>query len=211
MSQAFEAAVSFWDPEVHVFCFGDQELCLTVEEFCAFLGGFGSGEVIIPPMRESIYKVLAAALGLSGVTARYLVSNGHLDVMRLIEMFSTGHASSALVSVAVQIEARKDVIPMVLAETLMGLDKICSGETETFRGSPLLLQCELDVRQEVPAEVLVDVVLPLFRHSVLCNYQRFWRAREVTDAHPYPSVAVRGNYWKWLRRDIAARAGGQGN
>ncbi|KAI8538318.1 hypothetical protein RHMOL_Rhmol09G0093200 [Rhododendron molle] len=53
---------------------------------------------------------------------------------------STGHASSALVSIAVQIEARKDVVPMVLAETLIGLDRVCSGETETFGGSPLLLQ-----------------------------------------------------------------------
>ncbi|KAI8538514.1 hypothetical protein RHMOL_Rhmol09G0109300 [Rhododendron molle] len=53
---------------------------------------------------------------------------------------SAGHVSSALVSIAVQIEARKDVIPMVLAETLMGLDKVRSEETETFGGSPLLLQ-----------------------------------------------------------------------
>jgi hypothetical protein len=53
---------------------------------------------------------------------------------------SDGHVSSALVSVAMQIEARKDVVPMVLAETLMGLDKVRSGETGTFGGSPLLLQ-----------------------------------------------------------------------
>ncbi|KAI8567969.1 hypothetical protein RHMOL_Rhmol02G0162700 [Rhododendron molle] len=103
--------------------------------------------------------------------ARYLISNGHLNVMRLIEMFSplgdladttyqtrcmtalcmcllaayllvpsTGHASLALISIAVQIEAQKNVILMVLAETLMGLDKVRSGETETFGGSPLLLQ-----------------------------------------------------------------------
>ncbi|KAI8568258.1 hypothetical protein RHMOL_Rhmol02G0184000 [Rhododendron molle] len=192
---------------------------------------------------------------------------------------SAGHASSALASVVVQVEARKDVIPMVLAETLIGLDKFCSGETETFGGSPLLLQIwlcdkvnvltippsnwayearllsqrcfefedrsraewvdflrrrgpqwvvlaglgaftfyipyriqrQLGLRQEGPAEVLVDVVLPFFGHSVLCHYQRFWRTREMTDAHPYPSVAMRGSYRKWLRMDIAARAGVQGN
>ncbi|KAI8543301.1 hypothetical protein RHMOL_Rhmol08G0205900 [Rhododendron molle] len=76
---------------------------------------------------------------------------------------------------------------------------------------PYRIQRPLSLRQEAPAEVLVDVVLPLFIHSVLCHYQRFWRTREVTDAHPYPSVAVRGSYRKWLRRDIAARAGAQGN
>ncbi|KAI8568254.1 hypothetical protein RHMOL_Rhmol02G0184000 [Rhododendron molle] len=258
--ELLRAAVSFWDPEVHVFRFGDQELCPTVEEFRAYLGGFGSGEVIIPPVRESAYRVLVAALGLSDNAARYLVRNGHLNAMRLIELFSppgdlrdmtyqtrrmialcmcllaayllvpsAGHASSALASVVVQVEARKDVIPMVLAETLIGLDKFCSGETETFGGSPLLLQIwlcdkvnvltippsnwayELGLRQEGPAEVLVDVVLPFFGHSVLCHYQRFWRTREMTDAHPYPSVAMRGSYRKWLRMDIAARAGVQGN
>ncbi|KAI8568257.1 hypothetical protein RHMOL_Rhmol02G0184000 [Rhododendron molle] len=157
--ELLRAAVSFWDPEVHVFRFGDQELCPTVEEFRAYLGGFGSGEVIIPPVRESAYRVLVAALGLSDNAARYLVRNGHLNAMRLIELFSppgdlrdmtllaayllvpsAGHASSALVSVAVQVEARKEVVPMVLAETLIGLDTVRFGETETFGGSPLLLQ-----------------------------------------------------------------------
>ncbi|KAI8568252.1 hypothetical protein RHMOL_Rhmol02G0184000 [Rhododendron molle] len=295
--ELLRAAVSFWDPEVHVFRFGDQELCPTVEEFRAYLGGFGSGEVIIPPVRESAYRVLVAALGLSDNAARYLLFSPPGDLrdmtyqtrrmialcMCLLAAYllvpSAGHASSALASVVVQVEARKDVIPMVLAETLIGLDKFCSGETETFGGSPLLLQVgfsrcfefedrsraewvdflrrrraetiawrcrwldlppmtvhymgpqwvvlaglgaftfyipyriqrQLGLRQEGPAEVLVDVVLPFFGHSVLCHYQRFWRTREMTDAHPYPSVAMRGSYRKWLRMDIAARAGVQGN
>lgn len=61
-----------------------------------------------------------------------------LDAYLLVP--SEGHANSALVSVVVQIEARKDVVPMVLAETLLGLDKVCFGETKVFGGSPLLLQ-----------------------------------------------------------------------
>ncbi|KAI8568250.1 hypothetical protein RHMOL_Rhmol02G0184000 [Rhododendron molle] len=301
--ELLRAAVSFWDPEVHVFRFGDQELCPTVEEFRAYLGGFGSGEVIIPPVRESAYRVLVAALGLSDNAARYLVRNGHLNDLRdmtyqtrrmialcmcLLAAYllvpSAGHASSALASVVVQVEARKDVIPMVLAETLIGLDKIwlCDkvnvltippsnwayearllsqrcfefedrsraewvdflrrrrAETIAWRcrwldlppmtvhymgpqwvvlaglGAftfyiPYRIQRQLGLRQEGPAEVLVDVVLPFFGHSVLCHYQRFWRTREMTDAHPYPSVAMRGSYRKWLRMDIAARAGVQGN
>ncbi|KAI8546927.1 hypothetical protein RHMOL_Rhmol07G0157500 [Rhododendron molle] len=76
---------------------------------------------------------------------------------------------------------------------------------------PYRIQRQLGLRQEAPAELLVDVVLSLFNHLVLCHYQRFWRTREVTDAHPYPSVAIRESYRKWLRRDIAARAGAQGN
>ncbi|KAF7142478.1 hypothetical protein RHSIM_Rhsim05G0131100 [Rhododendron simsii] len=53
---------------------------------------------------------------------------------------SAGHASLTLVSIAILIEARKDVVHQVLIETLMGLDKVRFGETKVFGGSPLLLQ-----------------------------------------------------------------------
>ena len=32
-----------------------------------------------------------------------------------------------------------DLAPMILAKTLMGLDKVAKGETQDFKGSPLLL------------------------------------------------------------------------
>ena len=51
-----------------------------------------------------------------------------------------GHPSSAIVGVAAQIEQRRDVVPLVLAETIMGLDAVKAGRTNTFAGSPLLLQ-----------------------------------------------------------------------
>ncbi|KAI8572089.1 hypothetical protein RHMOL_Rhmol01G0171600 [Rhododendron molle] len=57
-----------------------------MEEFRAYFGSFGLGKVIIPPVRQNIYKVLAAVLELSGGAARYLVSNGYLNTMWLIEM-----------------------------------------------------------------------------------------------------------------------------
>lgn len=62
------ALVHFWDPEVHVFRFGIQELCPTVEEFHAYLGSHDSEEPIVPMIRESMKKlskpswVLAAML-----------------------------------------------------------------------------------------------------------------------------------------------------
>ncbi|KAI8555279.1 hypothetical protein RHMOL_Rhmol05G0162700 [Rhododendron molle] len=49
-----------------------------------------------------------------------------------------GHPS--LVSVAAQMGARRNVVPLVLAEMLMGLDLVYTGQTNTFSGSPLLLQ-----------------------------------------------------------------------
>lgn len=87
LPELLRAAVNFWDPEVHVFQFGEQELCPTVEEFHAYLGSFDSGEIIIPPMRENINRVLSAILGVSGGSAQYLINNGQLNVMQLIEMF----------------------------------------------------------------------------------------------------------------------------
>lgn len=37
----------------------------------------------------------------------------------------------------------KNLTPRILAETLMGLDKVAKGETQDFKGSPLLLQVSL--------------------------------------------------------------------
>jgi len=154
-----------------VFRFGIQELCPTVEEFQAYLGSRGSTEPVVPPLRESLSKILKDKLGVNEGTAKYLLRGNALDILRLFadfrpcgdltdftiqnrRMFALcmcllasyllvpldGNASPSIASVALQIEQRRDVVPMVLAETLMGLDAICSGRTNVFGGSPLLLQ-----------------------------------------------------------------------
>jgi hypothetical protein len=51
-----------------------------------------------------------------------------------------GRVNPSLVSVATQLGDRRNVVPMVLAETLMGLDLVATGQTNVFGGSPLLLQ-----------------------------------------------------------------------
>ncbi|KAI8555278.1 hypothetical protein RHMOL_Rhmol05G0162600 [Rhododendron molle] len=48
--------------------------------------------------------------------------------------------SPSLVSIASQMGARNNTIPIVLAETIMGLDLFKSGQTNTFSDSPHLLQ-----------------------------------------------------------------------
>lgn len=53
---------------------------------------------------------------------------------------SDGRVSLSLVSVASQMGARKNIIPMVLAETLMGLDSVKNGQVNMFSSCPLLLQ-----------------------------------------------------------------------
>ncbi|KAI8574624.1 hypothetical protein RHMOL_Rhmol01G0368600 [Rhododendron molle] len=51
-----------------------------------------------------------------------------------------GKVSPSVVSMAAQMGARKNIIPAILAETLMGLDRFKSGQTRVFSGSPRLLQ-----------------------------------------------------------------------
>ncbi|KAI8560122.1 hypothetical protein RHMOL_Rhmol04G0231400 [Rhododendron molle] len=48
--------------------------------------------------------------------------------------------SPSIVSMALQMDARKNIMPVVLAETLIGLDLVKSGQASWFSGCPLLLQ-----------------------------------------------------------------------
>ncbi|KAI8550608.1 hypothetical protein RHMOL_Rhmol06G0120700 [Rhododendron molle] len=51
-----------------------------------------------------------------------------------------GGVSPSLASIASQMDTRKNIMPVVLAETLMGLDLVKSGQADWFTGCPLLLQ-----------------------------------------------------------------------
>ncbi|KAI8574625.1 hypothetical protein RHMOL_Rhmol01G0368700 [Rhododendron molle] len=165
------AATQFWDPEVDVFRFGDDELCPTVEEFHVYLQGFASNTIVVPPYRESMPKLLTSSLRISKSATESLLNGGQINIMRLMEWFGPkgdttdtavqdrrrfalticmlaayllvspdGRVNPSLVSVATQLGVHRNVVPMVLAETLMGLDLVATGQTETFGGSPLLLQ-----------------------------------------------------------------------
>jgi hypothetical protein len=165
------AASRFWDPDVHVFRFGDDELCPTVEEFQAYLQGVASSVIVVPPHRKSMSKLLTASLNITGGAAKSLLSGGQINIMRLLEWYGPegdigdmarqaqrrfalvicvlaayllvphdGRVNPALVSIATQLGDRRNVVPMVLAETLMGLDSVVTGQTNVFGGSPLLLQ-----------------------------------------------------------------------
>ncbi|KAI8571783.1 hypothetical protein RHMOL_Rhmol01G0145800 [Rhododendron molle] len=110
-------------------------------------------------IRESMKNILKAKLGVSGNAAEFLTRHNAINIMQSYEMFSrrmmaccicllaafllvpsVGQPSPLLVGVAAQIEAHKDVAPLVLTETLIGLDVTRAGRTRVFGGSPLLLQ-----------------------------------------------------------------------
>ncbi|KAI8551025.1 hypothetical protein RHMOL_Rhmol06G0152800 [Rhododendron molle] len=167
--QILWSALQFWDPDVHVFRFGDNELCLTVEEFQAYLQGFASGVIVVPPYRKSMSKLLKTSLNITNGATESLLSGGQINILRLMEWYGpegdtrdmalqacrrfaliismlvayllvslTGQVS--LVNVAAQLGVQRNVVPMVFAETLIGLDLASTGQTMIFGGSPLLLQ-----------------------------------------------------------------------
>ncbi|KAH7839767.1 hypothetical protein Vadar_008555 [Vaccinium darrowii] len=213
--ELLRAATQFWDPEVHVFRFGLHELCPTVEEFFAYLGGFDLAEPIVPLYGVGFAPVLSSKLEISNNAAKSLIRGGFLNIPRLIEGFrsnnfalclcllaaflfvqSDGQASSSLVGVAMQIEERKDVAPMVLAETLMGLDGVHAGRTDVFEGSPLLLQVGFSLSSPFSGFSLVPILPQRSVQSCLrlltcfLSFTQLWLCDKANLLEPVPRNQV---------------------
>ncbi|KAI8572061.1 hypothetical protein RHMOL_Rhmol01G0169200 [Rhododendron molle] len=85
--EILQSAVWFWDPGVHVFRFRDNELCPTAEEFQAYLQGFASNVIIVPPYRKNMSKLLKTSLNITSGAAESLLSGEQINVMRLMEWY----------------------------------------------------------------------------------------------------------------------------
>ncbi|KAI8560121.1 hypothetical protein RHMOL_Rhmol04G0231300 [Rhododendron molle] len=85
--EILQSAVRFWDPVVHVFRYGDNELCPIVEEFQAYLQGFASHMIVIPPYRKRMSKLLKTSLNITTGAAESLLSGRQINVMRLMEWY----------------------------------------------------------------------------------------------------------------------------
>ncbi|KAI8568951.1 hypothetical protein RHMOL_Rhmol02G0240600 [Rhododendron molle] len=172
--ELLQAAMVYWDPVMHVFCFRNDEICPTMEEFQSYLRGFTDCEVLaIPPFQEGMSQLVQTKLNIPEELSASIIQNGNLNIVRLIELYGpegalgdyVGQAHKrfvlsicalaaymlisagegvcpSIVSIALQMDARKNIMPVVLAETLMGLDLVKSGQASWFSGCPLLLQSE---------------------------------------------------------------------
>ena len=58
------AVLRFWDPEDHVFRFGLDEICSTIEDFSAILDINKNLSIIMPVLRHSYSQPLCGMLGL---------------------------------------------------------------------------------------------------------------------------------------------------
>lgn len=172
--EILQGATHFWDPKVHVFRFGYEELCPTVEEFQALLEYRPRKSIVVPTIQVSAVTTLQTMLSLSRSKAVQFLPHGEFNVLRLIEHFrpmgdpndeayqkrrraalciallaryllvpGNGKVSHSLAMVTSQMLEDKNIVPLILAETLLGLDQICAKGAEgtlLFAGSPLLLQ-----------------------------------------------------------------------
>ena len=165
------AAVRYWDPELHVFRIGCQELCPTLEEFGKYLECRSTLQYAIPKFRTSFARTLRDHMGVTAGKANRLLQENQLDIRQIIMDFTPavggapvmrppsfyfalclcllgafvfvpgdGQVNRQIVEVAVQMGERKNVAPMILAETLLGLDAVKNESTDNFGGCPLALQ-----------------------------------------------------------------------
>lgn len=164
------AATRCWNPITHIFRFGSQEMCPTLEEFQALMESQRDQEIMLQPCFGHA-QALGRMCGLTLHEARSLAHNGELDIPDLIRQFSItgdkddllwrgyrqhafclcllahfllassrGGVSIKLIEVAQCLKEGKSCMGLVLAETLTGLDAFQRGETTRFAGSLLLLQ-----------------------------------------------------------------------
>ncbi|KAI8530143.1 hypothetical protein RHMOL_Rhmol11G0032500 [Rhododendron molle] len=85
--QILWSALQFWDPDVHVFRFGDNKLCPTVEEFQPYLQSFASDVIVVPPYQKSMSKLLKTSLNITTGGAESLLSGGQINILRLMEWY----------------------------------------------------------------------------------------------------------------------------
>ena len=145
------AAATFWDTKDHVFRFNSQELCPLIEEFTAILGCSLDSTAMIalpdldmqiphklitffdmPP--DNIYSSLLPfrTMNLSSLITAYEIKDKENPAWIRIVSFclyaqfllvsSHGEADTRIISILEQVETGANFMPIILAETIIGLE-----------------------------------------------------------------------------------------
>ena len=161
--------IRFWDPEDHVFRFNLDELCPTTEEFSYLLDQDMTCPLAAFQDMRSPRVLLAGYLGLPESHCWSMIVGGLLHLEHIVRYFlqpsSYRHVSPGRISacvlcalsqmllvtgdailvdplvlqVVIEGTSLRLVTPIILDETLNGLNALSRGETDHFRGSPYLL------------------------------------------------------------------------
>ena len=164
------AAANYWVPSQHVFRFNRIELCPTIEEFGTIMGEPEIDDLIFPTMGGDLPSLLQVMLGVPATTANSWCVFGKLNLRLVVEYFfdqalpkgdrphSYFHCAFCLYALAryflvqnlycvdfqicmIAYELKRgNLVGLILAETLNGLDAFHRKEAGSFLGIPLLLQ-----------------------------------------------------------------------
>ncbi|GMY38586.1 hypothetical protein FCV25MIE_33830 [Fagus crenata] len=152
------ASFNFWDPEDHVFRFHLDEICPTIEEFSAILDIDQHLPFAVPVLKRSYHETLCEVLGLPLPIVMKMLESRGLNLRLLLEEAQTKMLESQ--PFIPQLLQGKSIVPIILAETLNGLDAVVRGETSILLGSPLVLQLWLMDRLALVAPPTVAIYKP---------------------------------------------------
>ncbi|KMS96341.1 hypothetical protein BVRB_9g226110 [Beta vulgaris subsp. vulgaris] len=90
------AAIKFWNPQTHSFCFNNNEITPLPEEVGAIIGWPNDSPPCSPNLSEFFYKFFENFLGLEGRKISEIVHGHEVNLLKLIDHFRTmGRISSA--------------------------------------------------------------------------------------------------------------------
>ncbi|GMY19911.1 hypothetical protein FCV25MIE_15150 [Fagus crenata] len=153
------ASLKFWDREDHVFRFNLDEICPTIEDFLAILGADSSLPTVIPTLQNSYTSSMGK-----------LFNPPTTIILRIEDIVWSGFADMRISTLIPQLLDGKSLVPIVIVETMNGLDAMYRGETDIFRRSPLLLQVWLMDRLALIVPPTMTVYEP--KHYLMRNLVR---------------------------------------
>ena len=165
-TKLLHAASECWSTKHHIFCFNGVELCPLFEEFEGILGKPYRSNAPLP-LPYAFNQTPESLSGFFGVTLGQILpcmEGPFLLTLPLLELGSSkpknckfwqritsfclyahfllvsteGRGSIQIAHVVEQVESGHNPFPIILAETIIGLDSM--KHTRRLRGSPLLLQ-----------------------------------------------------------------------
>ena len=164
------ATTNYWIPTQHVFQFNGVEICLTLEEFSAIMGEPLVNDLVFPIMGGDLPTLIQALLGVPLEKAKQWCVFGKLNVRLIFAYFfrltipmtdilhsrflnafclcilaryflvHETYCVDYRVCLVVANLRNRNLVGMILAETLNGLDAFHWKESNFFVGRPLLLQ-----------------------------------------------------------------------
>ncbi|KNA23105.1 hypothetical protein SOVF_026910 [Spinacia oleracea] len=161
------AALEAWDPNNHVFRFGNNEVCPLPEEFSAILGWPIMPEPCMPSVEEHFFLGFERYLGLKPPLLSAVVYGRGVDLSLLVNYFAgldvlkafrlralnfcifarflfskqgLGNSDASLIEIVEQFASGRDPMPLVIGETLIGLDILKSDPSPWPSRSPVLFQ-----------------------------------------------------------------------